>query len=183
MFDFVAKHEFWVAVGAYWVFSAAVSALPTPSSNAQAAYLWMYRFLHTLAGNVTTVFGSRIPGASTIAAVLVAVLLCSSGCAAHYAVHPASLSAGDSAAYDTLLIAQAMIDQARSALQAGQLPVSTKDTLNTLIHSYNVARASWLSYRDALAANVPSDTYLNQLTLNLTDLTNAIRAFQQKGPQ
>jgi hypothetical protein len=187
MFDLIAKHEFWAAVGAYWIFSAAVSSMPVPSSNNGAGYLWVFRFLHTLAGNVTTVFGSRIPGAPTVAAVAAlaatALLLTSSGCAAHYPVHPASLSTDDSAAYDALLIAQGTIDQARTALKAGQLPGSAKETLNALINSYNVARTSWLTYRGALATDLPSDVYLAQLTLNLTDLTNAIRDFKQKEEQ
>ena len=184
MFDLIARHEFWAAAGAYWIFSAAVSSMPVPSSNNGAGYFWVFRFLHTLAGNVTTVFGSRIPGASTVAALAAtALLLTSSGCVAHYSVHPASLSTDDSAAYDALLIAQGTIDQARTALQAGQLPDSAKDPLNALINSYNVARTSWLTYRGALATNLPSDVYVAQLTQNLTDLTNAIRDFKQKEEQ
>ena len=184
MFEFAIQHQFWAAVGAYWIFSAAVSSMPVPSSNNGAGYLWVFRFLHTLAGNVTTVFGSRIPGASTVAALAAAaLLLTSSGCAAHYPVHPASLSTDDSAAYDALLIAQGTIDQARTALKAGQLPGSAKDTLNALISSYNIARTSWLTYRGALATNLPTDVYLAQLTQNLTDLTNAIRDFKQKEEQ
>ena len=180
MFELISKHEFWAAVAGYWVLSAAVSAMPTPPANGAAGYLWIYRFLHTIAGNVTTVFGSRIPGASAAVALIVAVLLSTSGCATHYTVHPGALSTDDSAAYDALLIAQGTIDQARIALQAGQLPASAKDPLNALINSYNVAHTTWLTYRGAIATNVPSDVYLTQLTQNLTDLTNAIRAFQQE---
>jgi len=65
MFECIAKHEFWAAVGAYWVFSAAVSSMPAPSSTTAAGYVWLFRFLHTLAGNITTVFGNRTPGAAT----------------------------------------------------------------------------------------------------------------------
>ena len=183
MFEFIAKHEFWAAVSAYWVFSAAVSSMPAPSSASAAGYLWIFRFLHTIAGNVTTVFGNRIPGATALTALLMAVLLSASGCAAHYAVHPGAVNTADSAAYDTLLIAQATIDQARAALQAGELPDSAKDPLNALIDSYNLARTSWLTYRGAVAANVPSDVYLTQLTQNLTSVTNAIQAFKQKEAQ
>src|SRR5437763_1223441 len=114
MFEFAIEHQFWIAVVIYWIFSAAVSSMPVPSSNTGAGYLWVFRFLHTLAGNVTTVFGRSIPGASTVAALAAtALLLTSSGCAAHYSVHPASLSTDDSAAYDALPIAQGTIDQAR----------------------------------------------------------------------
>ena len=35
MFEFVKQDQFWIAVVAYWVFSAAVSALPEPASNSK----------------------------------------------------------------------------------------------------------------------------------------------------
>jgi hypothetical protein len=155
--------------------------MPAPSARGSAIYLWLYRFLHTIAGNVTTVFGRRIRGITAPLTVLTfALLLPLQGCAAHYTVHPGSLSSDDSAAYDALLIAQGTIDQAKTALAAGQLPDSAKDPLNALIRSYNVARTSWLTYRGAVSANQPASEYLQQLTQNLTDLTNAIRAFQQE---
>ena len=100
----------------------------------------------------------------------------------------------DSATYDTLLIAESMIDQAPAASEAGQLPVSTKDLLNTLISSFNVyygcalsrlrsaARQSWLSYRGAIATNVRPDIYFDELTRNLKDLTTAILAIHERMP-
>lgn len=45
--------------------------------------------------------------------------------------------------------------------------------------SYNVARESWLTYRGALATNVPADSYFNQLNKNLSALTTAIRTFRE----
>jgi hypothetical protein len=57
----------------YWILSAAVSALPEPAGNGSPVYLWLYRFSHTIAGNLTTALstaaryragaspGSRIP--------------------------------------------------------------------------------------------------------------------------
>ena len=90
-------------------------------------------------------------------------------CSAHYRIHPGALSATDSSAYDALLIAETMIDQARLDLQAGQLPPDVKDAakaaLDTLIRSYNVARASWLTYRGALGTE-PSQAYFDLLTKN-----------------
>ena len=68
-------------------------------------------------------------------------------------------------------------DQARTQ----PIPTDRKDALNTLIRSYNVARESWLTYRGAVATNVPSDAYLAQLNKNLLDLTNAIRVLTGKG--
>jgi len=74
MFEFLMQHPFWAAVGVYWMFSAAVSALHEPDPNSSPAYLWLYRFLHTTAGNIATALltaaryracaspGTRIPG-------------------------------------------------------------------------------------------------------------------------
>ncbi len=65
MFEFVIEHQFWTAVVIYWIFSAAVSSMPEPGANSNPGYLWLYRFLHSLAGNITTVFGTKIPGLKT----------------------------------------------------------------------------------------------------------------------
>ena len=62
MIAFITQHQFWAAVAGYWILSAAVSALPEPAGNSSPTYLWLYRFSHTIAGNITTAFGSRIPG-------------------------------------------------------------------------------------------------------------------------
>jgi hypothetical protein len=178
MIEFLLQHQFWVAVGMYWIFSAAVSSMPEPAPDGSAGYLWLYRFLHTTAGNITTALGTRIPGFKIVGPLLLTPLVFSTAaCTAHYAIHPGALNVADSAAYDTLLVAEAAIDQARVENQARSRPSAEKDALNTLIGSYNVARDSWLTYRGAIATNVPSDAYFEQLTKNLTDLTNAIRAF------
>src|SRR5262245_31485022 len=70
MSEFITQHTFWTAVAAYWVFSAAVGALPAPVAGSKFVYRWMYRFLHTLAGNVAIVLGGRIPGAKALIAAL-----------------------------------------------------------------------------------------------------------------
>jgi hypothetical protein len=180
MMNFLLQHQFGTAVALYWIFSAAVSAMPEPDAKGNSGYLWLYRFCHTLAGNITTAFDPNIPGIRTLIHLLIVPLLFSlSACAAHYTVHPGALNPADSAAYDTLLIAETAIDQARLENQASPLSSPDKDALNTLIRSYNVARDSWLTYRGALAANVPPDQYFQQLTKNLTDLTNAIRRLKE----
>ena len=111
-------------------------------------------------------------------AIALPILLLLMACSAHYRVHPGALNATDSAAYDALLIAETTIDQARLDLQAGQLPAEAKPALDALVLSYNVARTAWLTYRGAIATNVPSQTYFDQLTQNLSDLTDAIRKFE-----
>src|SRR5213593_703787 len=181
MFEILSEHQFWTAVVIYWMFSAAVSSMPEPAPNGSAAYLWFYRFLHSIAGNITTAFGSKIPGVKTMTVILlIPILLSVSACRAHYAIHPGALNTADSAAYDTLLVASATIDEARMAYQLGRLPIGARDLLNTLIHSYKVARQSWLTYRGAIATNVAPDIYFDELTENLKDLTTAIRAFHER---
>jgi hypothetical protein len=61
MIQFITQHEFWSAIVGYWILSAAVSAMPAPTGN-NPGYAWLYQFLHTIAGNLTTAFGSKIPG-------------------------------------------------------------------------------------------------------------------------
>jgi hypothetical protein len=182
MFQFLLQHQFWVAVGAYWIFSAAVSAMPEPVSGTGAGYRWLYRFLHTTAGNITTALGSRIPGLKILVLSLVGPLVLSmTACAAvHYTVHPGAINQVDSATYDTLLIAESAIDQGRTDYRAGRLPTQAKDALNALVDTYNVARASWLTYRGAIATNVPADPYLQELNKNLADLANAIRNLERR---
>jgi hypothetical protein len=182
MYEFVTQHQFWMTVVIYWIFSAGVSSMPDPGSGGNAGYLWLFRFLHTVAGNLTTAFGSKIPGLKTMVFLLLMPLLfTTTACAAHYTVHPGAVNQTDSLVYDTLLIAETAIDQARSDYQAGQLPASMKPELDALIQSYNVAREAWLTYRDAVAANSPSDAYFDQLNKNVADLTKAIRAFEEAG--
>jgi len=64
MCNFIVHHRFWIAVTVYWIYSAAVSSLPAPAGNGSPLYQWLYRFSHTIAGNLTTAFGRRIPGAN-----------------------------------------------------------------------------------------------------------------------
>src|SRR5437660_8701976 len=164
MFEILSEHQFWTAVVIYWMFSAAVSSMPEPAANGSPAYLWFYRFLHSIAGNITTAFseaaryragvspGSKIPGVKTITTMLlIPLLLSASACRGHYAVHPGALNTTDSAAYDTLLIAEAAIDHARTEYETHRLPVAARQLLDRLIESYNIARASWLTYRGAVA--------------------------------
>ena len=180
MFQFVMQHQFWTAVVLYWIYSAAVSSMPDPGTNTNPGYAWLFRFLHTIAGNLTTAFSGKIPGMKSLLLLLIVPLaLTTQACAIHYDVHPGALNQTDSAAYDTLLIAETTIDQARLDFQSGQLPATAKPALDALIQSYNIARASWLTYRGAISANTPADMYFTQLNQNLTDLATAIRKLEE----
>src|SRR5882762_5967246 len=82
MINFLLQHQFWVAVALYWIFSSAISALPEPNPNGSPGYHWLYRFLHTTAGNLTTAF-NRLPGMKPfILLLLVPLMLSTTACAA-----------------------------------------------------------------------------------------------------
>src|SRR5262249_9033467 len=133
MFQFLVQHQSCFEVVMYWVYPAAVSSMPDPASNTHPAYTWLYRFLHTIAGNLSTAFGGRIPGLKTLAFILIVpFLLVTPACALHYTVHPGALNTIDSAAYDTLLIAEATIDQARLDFNSGLLPSGARPALDAL---------------------------------------------------
>jgi hypothetical protein len=175
MIEFAVQHRIWIAVALYWIFSAAVSSMPEPGSGATSGYLWLYRFLHTLAGNISTAFTHKLPGLKTfVLLLLIPIALAASACAVHYTIHPGALNVADSAAYDALLVAQAAIDEAKT-----HNPGIPNDTLNTVIRYYNVARESWLTYRGALASNLPIDAYSEQLNKDLADLFTAIRQLKE----
>jgi hypothetical protein len=159
MLQFVLQHQFWTAVALYWIYSAAVSSMPDPTANANPGYTWLYRFLHTIAGNLTTVFNSKIPGLKTLAFLLIVpFVLATPACAMHSNMHPGALKRIDSAAYDALLVAEATIDQARLDLKSGRLPAGAKPALDALVASYNHPPA-WLNYRGAISTNASTDLY------------------------
>ncbi len=174
MFEFLSQHQVWAAVVISWIFSAAVSSMPDPETIRSPGYLWLYRFLHSIAGNVTTALAGKIPGLKTLVlVVMLPGLLATSSCVARYTLHPGALNKTDSGAYDVLLVAESTIDQARILYQAGRLPRPAADALNRLIEAYNIARESWLIYRGS-----PSTIYLDQVIRNVSDLAKAVRAFE-----
>lgn len=62
LLDILYNHSTIIGIVAFWVFSAAVSAMPAPTTTSSASYLWAFNFLHTIAGNLTTAWGSKVPG-------------------------------------------------------------------------------------------------------------------------
>ncbi len=94
MIDFLLQHQFWVAVGLYWIFSAAISAMPEPKAGGSPGYLWLYRFLHTTAGNLMTAFGNRIPGIKPfILLLLVPIVFSTTACAANHRIDSEAVNA------------------------------------------------------------------------------------------
>jgi len=111
-------------------------------------------------------------------AALLSVLLVAS-CAMHN-VHPGSVNRADSSAYDVLLISQAVIDQARVELGTGTLPDTLRPGLQRLVESYNTARTSWLTYRNAVLVGQATDA--GGMNRAITALSIALDAFQRSRP-
>jgi ABC-type transporter lipoprotein component MlaA len=64
-----------------------------------------------------------------------------------YIPHPGSVDTYDSAAYDLLVVAQSVLDQAKIQFNQGKLPTSAKQIINNAGTSYNLLRDAWLAYR------------------------------------
>lgn len=63
--DLLANPLVWKVLGAYWVFSAAVGALPTPLQSDSRLYQFFFRFCHALSGNVNrAAVALKVPGAT-----------------------------------------------------------------------------------------------------------------------
>lgn len=88
--------------------------------------------------------------------ILAVCLLFLTGCAKNpVVVHPGSLSAFDSAAYDTLLTAQAAIESATTEVVANY--PNLKPEINTVRKTYTAAQAAYKAYHEAAAAGKPTD--------------------------
>jgi hypothetical protein len=113
MFDLLTQHQFWAAVAGYWIFSAAIGSMPEPGSNSGAGYLWVYRFLHTLAGNITTAFGGRIPGMKALVLVcLIPTLLAGAVARDSWLSYRAAISTKASADFYPARLAENLADLA-----------------------------------------------------------------------
>ncbi len=85
-------------------------------------------------------------------------------------IHPGALNQFDSNAYDTLLTAQAAIEQASKEVVANY--PALKDEMNKVRAGYTAAQASYKSYHEAAAAGKPTtpdalDALLKKLTTDL----------------
>jgi hypothetical protein len=64
MIEFLSNPLVWKVIIAYWIFSSAVGAMPTPLQTSSLWYIFFFRFLHGLAGNLNRAAVSlKVPGA------------------------------------------------------------------------------------------------------------------------
>ncbi len=84
------------------------------------------------------------------------LLLGALGCGPKHVVHPGAVDNFDSNVYDTLTIAQGVLDQAKTEFAQGKLPATAKTVINDAGGAYNLLRDAWLGYRAVKQTN-PSD--------------------------
>lgn len=62
--ELLSNRLVWEAIAGYWLFSAAVGAMPTPIQGGSGWYQFLFRFGHALAGNVSrAAVALKVPGA------------------------------------------------------------------------------------------------------------------------
>jgi len=92
--------------------------------------------------------------------VLFAVAACGPG----YRVHAGAKDSLDSKAYDSLLVAQGALNEARDQIQAGKLPGALLPRFNDAVKAYNVARLAWQAYHAGTGNAKLLENDLNALT-------------------
>lgn len=63
--EFLANHKILDTVILYFIFAAIMEALPEPTENSNAIYVFLYRFLSALAGKLKNAFGRKRDAAKT----------------------------------------------------------------------------------------------------------------------
>ncbi len=65
LMEIISNPLVWRILICYYVFSAAVGALPTPNTDTNQFYQFFFRFSHILAGNITrAALTLKVPGAT-----------------------------------------------------------------------------------------------------------------------
>jgi hypothetical protein len=120
---------------------------------------------------------SRLPRVLVLA--LFSLLLSASastttGCAHHSAIRPGAVNSFDSHAYDSLLSAQAVLEQASKEVQA--FP-GLKPQLNKAIDAYNEAQRAYKAYHALAVAGKEGDTV--QLAIAISQVSEeSVRLLQ-----
>jgi len=64
LFASIHAHGTIWALGSYFLFSNAISAMPTPANTSGGFYRWLFDFSHLLSGNITRIVATRFPQVS-----------------------------------------------------------------------------------------------------------------------
>jgi hypothetical protein len=95
---------------------------------------------------------------------LALLLLLNSGCAKN--IHPNQIDSLDGKTYDTLLVAQSVLDNAKIQFQQGKLPATSKPVINGMGQAYMELRELWLQYRAAPSASLSDKIVAASLEIN-----------------
>ena len=179
--SWVAQHPVIVGAVAMYVFSAMTQALPVPDEKSRGGYLFFFNFVHSLAANFNTLKkpGNAVEGAraALFIVMIFAVVGATAGCrTAAYQVHPGSVDLFDSQSYDTLLVAQATIQQAKREVQAGTLPATAVAPLNDSVRAYDVALAAWQVYHASGQNKAAAQAAIAGLSVALAELQGMVPA-------
>jgi hypothetical protein len=104
--------------------------------------------------------------------LLAGLAFSANGC--HKNIHPGAISTVDSNAYDTLLIAQAALDEGRKTIAENPSPAYTS-AFNKAVAIYNQAEADWQLYHSTkdpgLATKLSQE--INQVITTIADMRKA----------
>lgn len=107
----------------------------------------------------------------TVISLLISSLILVTGCGKATVQHPGSISAFDSATYDTLITAQAAIETAKARIN--DFP-AMKNELNTIIVAYNATMTAYKTYHAAGTGNTA------ELGRQITALTASVAGLIKK---
>lgn len=80
--------------------------------------------------------------------------------------HPDAIDELDARTYDTLVVAQAVLDNAKVAILAGRLTPNAKPVVNAAGSAYDTLRQVWLEYRARPDASLAERVVTATLTVN-----------------
>lgn len=70
--SFVSAHSTTIAVvAAYYIMSAAIGSMPAPTAQSKPLYLFFFKFLNTLAANLTRAYSTAVEASPNFAAAAI----------------------------------------------------------------------------------------------------------------
>lgn len=68
MLGLIHYHPAIAAIIGYWIWSALISALPAPTAKSSTFYVFLFRFLNTLAANIARAYSTAVENSPNFAA-------------------------------------------------------------------------------------------------------------------
>lgn len=95
--------------------------------------------------------------------------------------HPNQINSFDGRTYDTLISAQAALDEAKSQYRNGSLPEDAKQIINGAGAAYEQARTSWQLWRDVILGLKPGDPdgVQSKVEADMQQLATAMASLQR----